>query len=72
MTQPGAVVDTEEVAAERSYVKVRAHGGPEVPIILRIQVSGKVSGGHITARPPRRTFWPWLRRHLQPHEPASL
>jgi hypothetical protein len=72
VTQPGVVVDTEEVAAERSYVKVRAHGGPEVPIILRIQVSGKVSGGHITARPPRRTFWPWLRRHLQPHEPASL
>jgi hypothetical protein len=34
-----------------------------VPIILRIQVSGKVSGGHITARPPRRTRWPWLPRH---------
>jgi hypothetical protein len=61
VTKPGVVVDTEEVAAEGSYVKVRVHGGPEVPVILRIQVSGKVSGGHITARPPRRTFWPWLR-----------
>jgi Domain of unknown function (DUF1707) len=64
VTKPGVVVDTDEVAAEGSYVKVRAHAGPEVPVILRIQVSGKVSGGHITARPPRRTFWPWLRRHL--------
>ena len=58
VTRPGVVVDTDEVAAEGSYVKVRAHGGPEVPVILRIQVSGKVSGGHITARPPRRTLWP--------------
>ena len=41
-------------------------GGPEVPVILRIQVSGKVSGGHLTARPPRRTFWPWPRRHPSP------
>ncbi len=72
VTKPGVVVDTDEVAAEGSYVKVRAHGGPEVPIILRIQVSGKVSGGHITARPPRRTSWPWPRRHPQPHGPASL
>jgi hypothetical protein len=72
VTQPGVVVDTDEVTAEGSYVKVRAHGGPEVPIILRIQVSGKVSGGHITARPPRRTFRQRLRRHPQPHWPASL
>ena len=72
MTKPGVAVGTEEVAAEGSYVKVRAHGGPEVPVILRIQVSGKVSGGHLTARPPRRTFWPWPRRDPQPHGPASL
>ena len=71
VTKPGVVVDTEEVAPEDSYLKVRAHGGPDVPVILRIQVSGRVSGGHITARPPRRTFWPWRRRHPQPHGPAS-
>jgi Domain of unknown function (DUF1707) len=71
VTKPGVVVDTDEVAAEGSYLKVQAHRGPEVPVILRIQVSGKVSGGHITARPPRRAFWPWLRRHPQPRGPAS-
>jgi DUF1707 SHOCT-like domain len=71
VTPPGVVVDTEEVAADGSYLKVRAHRGPDVPVILRIQVSGKVSGGHITARPPRRTFRPWLRRHPQPHGSAS-
>ncbi len=72
VTKPGVVAGTGEVAADGSYVKVRPHGDPEVPVILRIQVSGKVSGGHITARPPRRTSWPWLRRHPQPRGPASL
>ena len=72
VTNPGVVAGTGEVAADGSYVKVWAHGGPEVPVVLRIQVSGKVSGGHITARPPRRTSWPWLRRHPQPRRPASL
>ena len=63
VTKPGVVVDTGEVAAEGSYLKVQAHPGPEVPVILRIQLSGKVSGGHITARPPRRTLWPRRRAH---------
>jgi len=70
VTKPGVVVDTDEIATDGSYLKVRPHRGPEVPVILRIQLSGKVSGGHITARPPRRTFWPWPRRHPQPHGPA--
>jgi hypothetical protein len=64
------VVDADEVAAEGSYLKVRTPGGPDVPVILRIQVSGKVGGGHITARPPRQTFWQWLRSHPQPRGPA--
>ncbi len=72
VTKPGVVVDTDEVAAEGSYLKVGAPWGPDVPVILRIQVSGKVSSGHITARPPRRTTRQWLRRHPQPRGPASL
>ena len=72
VTKPGVVVDTDEVATEGSYLKVRAPWGPVVPVILRIQVSGQVSGGHITARPARRTTWQWLRRHSQRHGPASL
>jgi hypothetical protein len=63
VTKPGIAVDTSDVAADNSYVKVRANRGPEVPVILRIQVSGMVGSGHITARPPRRTIRQWLRRH---------
>jgi hypothetical protein len=63
VTRPGVAVDTDGVAADNSYVKVWAPGGPEVPVILRVQISGKVGGGHITARPPRRTLRQRLRRH---------
>ena len=71
VTKPGVVVDTDDVAADNSYLKVRAPRGPEVPVMLRIQVSGKVGGGHITARPPCRTLRQWLRRHPQAHVPAA-
>lgn len=63
VTKPGIAVETDDVAAESSYVKVRAPRDPDVPVVLRIQVSGKVGGGHITARPPHRALRRWLRRH---------
>jgi hypothetical protein len=56
VTPPGVLVDTGEVEAVNSYVKVLRAPGPDVPVTLRIKVSGKVGDGHITARPPRRTF----------------
>ncbi len=62
VTRPGIAVDTGDVAADNSYVKVRPHPDPQAPVVLRIQVSGKVGGGHITARPPHRTFRGRLRR----------
>ena len=63
LAKPGIVVDTDDVAVRSGGVKVRAPWGTDVPVLLRIQVSGTVRSGHITARPPRRTFWQWLRRH---------
>jgi hypothetical protein len=70
VTKPGVVVDTDDVATDRSSMKVRAPWGPEAPVILRVQVSGKVSSSQITARPPRpprRTLWQWLRRQPRPY-----
>jgi len=66
VTKPGVVVDADDVAADSSYVKVRVPADPTVPVTLRIQVSGKVSGGHITARSPGRPFRQWFRRHPRP------
>jgi hypothetical protein len=60
VTMPGIVVDTDDVAVRSGHVKVRAPWGPDVPEVLRIEVTGKVGSGHLVARPPRRTFWQWL------------
>ncbi len=35
---------------------------PMCPRILRVQVTGKVASGSLTARPPRRSFLQWLLR----------
>ncbi len=73
VTRPGVVVDTDDVAISSGHVKVREYEGPPVPTILRIEVTGKVRSGTLTARPPRpprRTFLQWLLRRPRPSLPA--
>jgi hypothetical protein len=71
LTKPGIVVDADDVAVRSGSCKVRAPWGPDGPVILQIQVTGKVGSGHITARPPRRNFWQWLLRRPRPYAPAA-
>jgi hypothetical protein len=80
VTKPGILVVAGDVAVHSSIVQVRPPPGPAVPVTLRIDVSGTVRSGSITAhppqppqppRPPRRTFWQWLRRRPRPH-PLAL
>jgi hypothetical protein len=62
ITRPGIAVDTDDVGVRSGEVKIRAPWGPDVPVTLRIEVTGTVRSGHIQARPPRRGFWQWLTR----------
>lgn len=62
ITKPGIVVDADDVTVRSGNIKVREPWGSEVPVLLRIDIAGTCGSGHITARPPRRTFWQWLRR----------
>jgi len=71
VTKPGIVVDTDDVAVRSGHVKVRAPWGPDVPEVLRIEVSGKVGSGHFVARPKQRSFWQWLTRQPRPYEIAA-
>lgn len=71
VTKPGIVVDADEVAIRSGSVKVRAPWGQAVAEILRVEVAGKVRSGTIKARPPRRSFWEWLRRAPRPYEIAA-
>jgi hypothetical protein len=70
VTRPGVVVDADDVAVRSGRVKIRAPHGPEVPVALRIDISGKVGSGSIKARPPGRTFGQWLRRQPRPPAPG--
>jgi hypothetical protein len=71
ITKPGIVVDADDVAVRSGHVRVRAPWGPDVPEVLRIEVSGKVGSGHFVARPQHRTFWQWLTRQPRPYEIAA-
>jgi hypothetical protein len=67
VTRPGIVVDTDEVAVRSGTTRVKAPWGSDVPVALRVEVSGLVGSGTLTARPPRRTFWQWLLRRHPPY-----
>jgi hypothetical protein len=71
ITKPGIVVDTDDVVVRSGHVRVRAPWGPDVPEVLRIEVSGKVGSGHFVARPKYRTLWQWLTRQPRPYEIAA-
>ena len=62
VTRPGVVVDATDVTLRSGNVKIRSWPGPPPPVSLLIHVTGSVTSGSITARPPRRTFWQWLTR----------
>jgi hypothetical protein len=66
ITRPGIAVDLDDVSVRSGHVKVREPWGDTVPVAFRITVAGTCGSGHIVARPPRRTFWQWLRRAPQP------
>jgi hypothetical protein len=66
ITKPGIAVDADEVAVHAGQVKIRSPWGPDLPVTLRIEVTGRVHSGHIVARPPRRSFWGWLTRQPPP------
>lgn len=56
LTMPGIDVDADEVVVRGGSVRVQPPRS-EVPVILRIEVSGTVSIGHIRARYRRRALW---------------
>jgi hypothetical protein len=67
VTTPGISVDTDDVVVRSGNIKVRSPWGTSLPVTLLIKVSGRVGSGNISVRPPRRTFWQWLRRQPRPY-----
>jgi hypothetical protein len=72
ITKPGIVVDAGDVSVRSGGIKLPGPPDPGAPVLLRVEVTGSVRSGSITvgpprpSRPPRRTFWQWLRRAPRP------
>jgi len=64
--KPGIVVDADDVTATLGDIKVRPGTDPHAPVILRVELAGRIRGGSVVARLPRRTFPQWLRREPRP------
>jgi hypothetical protein len=62
VTRPGIAVDTDGLTGRLGDVKVRSVADPLAPVTLRIELAGRIRGGGVVARLPRRTFWQWLLR----------
>lgn len=67
ITRPGIVVNTDEVAILGGRVIVREPPEPPVPVLLSVNVNGRVIGGNVRVRPPkppRRALWRRARPEL--------
>lgn len=62
VTKPGIVVTTDDLTVRMGDIKVRPRRTDQnTPVILRVEVAGRVRGGDIVARYPRRTPGQWMR-----------
>ncbi len=72
VTRPGIAVEADEVAAHAGTVRISEPWGDSEPAWMRITIAGTCRASTIKAgppdppRPPRRTFWQWLRRAPRP------
>lgn len=57
VTRPGVVVDIDSLVMECADVKARPAGGPDTPVVLRVEIVGRMRYGRFQARPPRRTLF---------------
>ena len=69
VTRPGVVVDTDGLTGRLADVKVSPAVDPHVPVILRVELVGRVRGGGVVVRFPRRSFLQWLLRKPRPYQP---
>jgi hypothetical protein len=65
--KPGIFVDADSLTGKLGDVKIRQVTDPRGPVTLRVVITGKVRGGELVARLPRRTPWQWLLRKPPPY-----
>lgn len=66
ITRPGIMVDTDDLTMRGGDVKIQ-DATDQVPVTLTVVLSGRVRGGNVVARYPRRNLRQWLRRDPPPY-----
>jgi len=67
VVRPGIVVDADDLSVVGGNVRFGRGTDQPAPVSLRVELSGRVKGGNIVVRLPRRTFWQWLTRQPRPY-----
>lgn len=65
ITKPGIVVEADDLTMRNGDVKIQ-DATDQMPVALTVVVSGRVRGGNVVARFPRRNVRQWLRREPPP------
>jgi len=71
VTRPGIVVDTDDLTMVGGNVVFGKGTDGQAAVTLRVELSGRVRGGNVVVRLPRRTFWQWLTRQPRPYASAT-
>ncbi|KUM99260.1 hypothetical protein AQI95_40205 [Streptomyces yokosukanensis] len=56
ITPPGVVVDADALVMGYGRIKVRPTRDPGAPVVLRVEIHGRLTMGRLEVRPPRRWF----------------
>ena len=67
VVRPGITVDADDLAVIGGHVRFGRGTDQAAPGKLRVDLSGRVQGGNVVVRLPRRTFWQWLTRQPRPY-----
>jgi Domain of unknown function (DUF1707) len=67
VVKPGISVETNHLAMLGGNVKYGKGTDRQDPVALLVQVSGRLLGGNVVVRLPRRTFREWLARKPRPY-----
>jgi Domain of unknown function (DUF1707) len=71
VVKPGIAVEANHLAMIGGNVRYGKGTDAHGPLVLRIELSGRVLGGNVVVRLPRRTFWDWLTRKPRPYATTS-
>jgi hypothetical protein len=70
ITRPGITVDVDDLDMRGGNIHFGRGSDRPAPAVLRVAVSGKLTGGNLVVRLPRRSFWQWLTRQPRPYADA--